>query len=78
MNNEKMDNTITHTINDGGKYNGVSYKINNVNVIERDGKTFIEFDYDVFGLDEQNTDEFEKYLGNMLIESIEQLIESNN
>jgi len=72
--NEKNINYITVP---DGDYEGVSYKINNVEVIEDEKGNFLKFDYDVKGLNEGDEKEFEHYLGDFIIKSLEDFLETN-
>lgn len=65
------------TINDGSQYCGVVYRINDISFIESDGDSFIKFDYDVQGLDEKDSKEFEAYLGNIIKKGLEDLIKED-
>ena len=58
-----------------GEYKGVSYKINNAQFVEKDGKDYLELDYDVQGLDERDAAEFEKYIGDTAVKALEWAIE---
>jgi len=64
------------TVNEG-IYNGVSYRINNTEFEDRDGKHFLKFDYDVKGLEEGMEEEFEHYIGEFLINALTWAIEED-
>ena len=65
-------------INDGSKYCGVSYRINDISFVDNDTNSYIKFDYDVQGLDEEDSEEFEDYLGNIIIRNLNALIKEDN
>lgn len=60
-----------------GVYQGVSYKINNANFEEKDGKHYLKFDYDVKNLEEGKEKEFEQFLGEFLIHSLKTYVSAN-
>ena len=64
------------TVNEG-IYNGVSYRINNTEFEDSDGKHFLKFDYDVKGLEEGKEKDFENYLGEFLINALTWAIEED-
>ncbi len=58
-----------------GIWMGVEYRINNAEFVDKDGFTYLKFDYDVKGLDESKSDEFEKFLGEFITRAIDYEIE---
>lgn len=61
-----------------GTWAGVSYIINNAEIVEENGQCSVKFDYDVKGLTEEMTIEFEEYLGNVIGKAIELSIQEDN
>jgi hypothetical protein len=62
---------------DREEFVGVYYRIRNTEVVERDGKHFLKFDYDVKNLNEADEKEFEHYLGELLIRALEWSVEQD-
>jgi len=72
-----MSNQIEHTTTfspDGITGYEVHYTIRDIEVLEDDGNTVLSFDYDVSGLLPEHSQEFEKYLGNLIISALEDAI----
>ena len=61
-----------------GIWAGVSYIINNAEIVEENGQCSVKFDYDVKGLTEEMTVEFEEYLGNVISRAIEMSIKEDD
>ncbi len=73
-----MSNTEKYITIQEGVYQGVSYKINYVGFAPDDtGSTIMKFDYEVKGLQDDNSDDFEQYLGRLITEYFEELIEND-
>lgn len=61
-----------YTTIEEGFWNGVSYRINNAEVVEEaDGACKIMLDYDVKNLEDRNSQEFESFLGSLIEAAIE-------
>ena len=60
-----------------GIYEGVSYKINEAKFVEKNGKDYIELDYDVKDLAEGKELEFEQYMGNLMIEALKYAVKND-
>jgi hypothetical protein len=71
-----MENKMKDYIEvDNKEYKGVHYKINSAKIVEKEDNHYLEFDYDVKGLDEDDEKvvlQFEQFLGNLLIEQLEE------
>lgn len=55
-----------------GKWKGVSYNISSAAVEIQNGHPVLKFDYDVKGLDDTQSIDFERFLGEMLVRLIEE------
>ena len=73
---EQEENQPYNQVEDG-PFKGVFYKITNAQVVEEDGQTMIQFDYDTKGLNEENEAEFEKFIGELLIEALTNELKKN-
>lgn len=58
-----------------GTWMGVEYRIKSAEFIEKDGYPLLKFDYDVRGLDESKSEEFEHFLGEFITRALEYEIE---
>ena len=77
MNNRSNPEKDFVIINDDSKFKGVSYRINNTEFVEEDGKHLLKFDYDVKGLREGDEIEFEQFLGEFIIRALKWAIEED-
>jgi hypothetical protein len=84
MNNENNDQMSAKSVKNinyitvqEGIYQGVTYKINNAEVIEKDGEHFLKFDYDVKGLEKGKEKDFENYLGDFIINALKWAVEQD-
>lgn len=61
-----------------GMFNGVSYRIRDAEVVEKEDGHFIKFDYDAKGLDDEKAPEFEKMLGELITKALEEAVNADN
>lgn len=73
----KTEEHINYITIPEGRYKGVSYRINDSSFIEQDGKNYVKLDYDVNGLDDEDSVEFESFLGDLVVKAIEFAIEKD-
>jgi len=62
---------------ENGPFKGVSYRIREAKVVEKDGESLIYFDYDVKDIEPEYIGEFEKALSNHYLEELRALAEAN-
>ena len=60
-----------------GDYKGVLYKINEAEIVEKDGKNYLKLDYDVRGLDNRDAAEFEHHISNAVLEALDWAIKKD-
>lgn len=68
---------LDYNLIEEGLFSGVYYKITDAKIVEEDGQTLIQFDYDAKGLDEGNEAKFEEYIGQLLIDALKRELQKD-